>query len=76
MYGELPHPKRKDAIQALVRLLVNRLVAERGAIHRSCAQKGWSWKKTGDESMQLDQIDHALTELGFFSTAPEGGRTT
>ena len=67
--------RRKNLAQALVRLLVDRLVAQRGELHRSCDSKGWCWPKTKEESGQLDRIDQALTELGFFSTSSAGGES-
>lgn len=53
---------------------VERLLARREAIHRHCELRGWNGKQTRRESLELDRIDWALTELGMFDTAQPGRR--
>lgn len=63
--------KRGDLIHALMRVLIRGLISRRAAIHDRCDALNWCWEDTQDESHQLEQVDHALTEVGFFNTDGE-----
>jgi hypothetical protein len=62
--------ERTDLVQALARVLIAHLVAERGRLHEMCEQHSWLWSR--HLSAQLDIIDHGLTALGLFDFSHGG----
>ena len=56
---------RTELISTLVSVLVQCLIAEREAILNHLERKKWQWD--AELSGNLEQIDYALADLGYFN---------
>lgn len=58
--------KRKDFTQTLVNVLIRGLLQRREVTLTQLEQTGERWE--GELSARLEQVDEALTRLGYFDT--------